>query len=189
MSNDTLTYQELEHNCPLSCPFLRKIPEKHFFLCCEYRVFLETDKYGLPRRSGKCGIKDIDNAKAVLKSLSEHLDKSTIELTREDKELLKNVMLVLDSSEREALDMLLNTQSIAKAFTESFNKQPKDSSLLANTRALIKEYEEKYLKSNKEKNRSKSQEENQMKKRNDKNNSVQCLKKRGKRIIVTCKKK
>ncbi len=165
MNDEALTYQDLEHNCPLSCPFVRKIQDKHIFLCTEYRVFLETDKYGLPKRSGKCGHKEVDNAKAVLKSLVSHLDNSTISLTREDKDLLKNVMLILDSSEREVLEMVLNTKSMAQTFCDSFNKQPKDNSLIANTRALLKEYEKKYFKSDKDKNRSHSEEEKEIEER------------------------
>ncbi len=162
MNDEVLTYQDLEHNCPLSCPFVRKIQEKHIFLCTEYRVFLEINKYGLPRRSGKCGIKEVDNAKEVLKSLNAHLDNGLLTLTREDKDLLKNVMLILDSSEREVLDMVLKTQSLAKTFCDSFNKQSKDASLVANTRGLLKEYEKKYFKTEKDKNHSRSEEEKEI---------------------------
>ncbi len=161
MTDDILTYQELEHNCPLSCPFLRKFHDKHIFICTEYRVFLETDKYGLPKRSGKCGIKDIDNAKDVLKSLSENLDKPELVLTHEEKDLLKNIVLLLDNSERGMLEAILKTDSIAKKFCDSFHKLPQDNSLLPNTRALLEEYEEKYLKEDREKNRSRPAEDKQ----------------------------
>lgn len=157
--DEIITFLALERNCPKDCPFLRKLQGKHVYLCTEYRVFLEVDKYGLPRRSGKCGIKEVDNAKETLKSLVKKLDNVGPDiLTREDNMLLRNMIAVLDQSERETINQILETSSIAQKFMKAFEKQPKDNELLSNTRALLKEYEEKYVDKQKKQNRSRPEE-------------------------------
>ena len=39
--DESITYWDLERNCPKDCPFLRKLKDKHIYLCVEYRLFLE----------------------------------------------------------------------------------------------------------------------------------------------------
>ncbi len=144
--SESITYQDLEKNCPISCPFLRKLPDKHVYLCTEYHSFLEIDKYGLPRRNGQCGVQEIDNAVEVLKSVSVSIDLwGPHVLTLDDKQLLNNIACVLDNSERTTLAFILENKNTAKAFMNTFAHQPKDADLVANTRAVIREYEEKYL--------------------------------------------
>ena len=157
--NETVIDLMLNRNCSQDCPFLRKIQDKHVYLCTEYRVFLEVDKYGLPRKNGRCGIKEVDNARQTLYALSKQLDNmESGVLTREDNFLLRNIISVLDNSEREAISQILNIPEMTQNFIKSFEKQPKDNELLANTRALIKEYKNKYLDKQKKQNRSRPEE-------------------------------
>lgn len=144
--SENITFQDLEKNCPLGCPFLRKLPDKHVYLCTEYRKFLELDKYGMPRRNSQCGVQEVDNAVSVLKSMASNIDLwGPYVLSLDDKQLLNNIMCVLDNSERMVLAFILENQHTAKSFMNTFARQPKDSDLVMNTRAVIREYEEKYL--------------------------------------------
>lgn len=157
--DEAITYWDLERNCPKDCPFLRKLKDKHIYLCVEYRLFLENDKYGIPRKSGKCGTKEVDNAKETLKKLSEQLDNVGPDvLTRDDNALLRNIMAVLDKSERETVATILDSPDLAQSFIKAFERQPKDHELVSNIRAVITEYEEKYVDKQKKQNRSRPEE-------------------------------
>ncbi len=157
--DETITYWDLERNCPKDCPFLRKLQDKHIYLCVEYRLFLENDKYGLPRKSSKCGTQEVDNAKETLKKLAKHLDNLGLDvLTREDNALLRNIIAVLDQSEREAVATILNSPDLAQSFIKSCEKQPKDNELVSNIRAVITEYEKKYKDKQKKQNRSRPED-------------------------------
>ena len=62
-------------------------------------------------------------------------------ISRQAKTLLTNLFLVLDNSEKEMLKSILQNNSQVEAFLETFQKQPQDQDLLANTRAIIYDYD------------------------------------------------
>ena len=62
-------------------------------------------------------------------------------MSRQTKTLLTNLFLVLDNSEKEMLKSILQNANQVEAFLSSFQKQPQDQDLLANTRALIYDYD------------------------------------------------
>lgn len=64
-------------------------------------------------------------------------------MSRQTKTLLMNLFLVLDNSEKDMLKHILQNANQVEAFLSHFQKQPQDSDLLANTRALIYDYDQK----------------------------------------------
>lgn len=87
------------------------------------------DKYGSPEAQGFKDLLDMDGMPLM---------------SRQTKTLLMNLFLVLDNSEKEMMKHVLQTPNQVEAFLDSFQRQPQDQDLLANTRALLYEYDRKY---------------------------------------------
>lgn len=62
--------------------------------------------------------------------------------TRETQTLLMNLFQVLDHSEKEMLQNILQNQNQISSFLEQFTKTPQDHDLLRNTRALLYAYDD-----------------------------------------------
>lgn len=139
-------FYELQRLCPLTCPFLRKKKDTYVFLCLAYESFLEVDQKGCVKRNRRCG-ENISYGEFVdFKALLDKLNNNFPDImTREQNSLLENVFQVLDKSEQHLLTVVLDNPDLADSFLKQFEKQPKDNDLLANTRAVLREYEEKDL--------------------------------------------
>ena len=86
------------------------------------------DKYGSPEAQG---FKDMLDAEGMPL------------MTRQTKTLLMNLFLVMDKSEKEMMQNILQNKNQIESFLESFKKQPQDNDLLKNVRALVYEYDQK----------------------------------------------
>lgn len=139
-------FYELQRLCPWTCSFLRKKKNAYVFLCVAYMSFLEIDGVGCVKRCRRCGENvaygEYVDFKALLDELNDNFPDM---LTREQNSLLDNIFQVLDKSEQMLLTAVLDHPDVADSFLKQFEKQPKDNDLLANTRAVLREYEDKDL--------------------------------------------
>lgn len=139
-------FNELQRLCPLDCPFLRKKRDSYVFLCVSFMTFLEVDKIGCVKRCRRCGENVSYDSYVDFKDLLDKLNDNFPDmLSKEQNSLLDNIFQVLDASEQALLTTVLDNPDAADSFLKSFKKQPRDDDLLANTRAVLREYEDKNL--------------------------------------------
>lgn len=79
----------------------------------------------------------------AFKALIDKTCKTTPEcLTKDNQTLLLNLFMVMDASEKQIMNNILQSPGQTKAFLDQFNHQPKDYNLLKDTRRILYEIDE-----------------------------------------------